>query len=184
MRTSLLRMIGLALATAVLSHLGTVLAAPYVLMDGAMTRMLRHAGKAPNQWIHPPRVTEKSRRVVRPSPDLAYSVCVYDLANGPVRVTAAAWDDYMSVSVFAANSDNVFVINDRQAPAGVDLTIVREGEAPPAGAGLVVASPSDRGIVLQRRVAPTEARWLAAASARRKDVCSSVRAQQTERGGD
>lgn len=162
----------LALAMAATSHIGTVLLAPYVLMSMAMDRILQANRKSPNQWTHPPRTTEKSRRVVRPSPDLAYSACVYDLADGPVHVTAAAWDDYMSVSVFAASSDNIFVINDRQAPEGVDLTIVRQGETPPPGAKHVVESPSRRGIVLQRRVAPTQARWEAANAARRNDICS------------
>lgn len=170
-----LRFIGVTLGVALASHLATVLAAPYVLMHAAMGRMLEHSGKQTNQWIHPARVTEKSRRVVRPSPDLAYSACVYDLAAGPVRVTAAAWDAYMSVSVFAANSDNIFVVNDRQAPAGVDLMIVRKGDPAPAGPTQVVESPSRRGVVVQRRIAATQARWDAAAAARSNDICSAVR---------
>ncbi|MGH8239087.1 MAG: DUF1254 domain-containing protein, partial [Steroidobacteraceae bacterium] len=116
--------------------------------------------------------------VVRPSPDLAYSACVYDLSEGPVRVIASAWDDYMSVSVFAHNSDNIFVINDRQAPEGVELAIVRKGAPHPAGAQLVVESPSRRGIVLQRRVAPTQERFNAAAAARSKDHCGIVPASE------
>jgi uncharacterized membrane protein len=166
---------GLALAVAVVVHVAAVLAAPYLLMDVAMAKIIGHAGKHANEWIHAPRVSAQSRRVVRPSPDLAYSACIYDLADGPVHVTAAAWDDYMSVSVFAHNSDNIFVINDRQAPQGVDLVIVRKGQPHPAGAGLVVESPSRRGIVLQRRVAPTQERWDAANAARLHDVCAGAR---------
>lgn len=161
------------LSTAVVTHLGTVLAAPYVLMDAAMDRISRH-GKAVNQWSHPPRTSEKSRNVVRPSPDLAYSACVYDLKDGPVHVTVAAWTDYMSVSMFQHNSDNFFVINDRQAPEGVDLMLIERGAAHPAGAKLVVESPSRRGIILQRRVAPTQERFDLAAAARRNDICASV----------
>src|SRR5688572_4405526 len=103
-------LVGLAVVVGALSHFVTVWAAPYVLMDGAMKRISRN-GALVNKWSHPPRTSVKSRTVVRPSPDLAYSACVYDLAEGPVRVTASAWDDYMSVSVFAHNSDNIFVIN-------------------------------------------------------------------------
>jgi uncharacterized membrane protein len=168
-----LQLVSLALVVALLSHFVTVWAAPYVLMDGAMKRISR-GGEFINKWSHPPRTSTKSRTVVRPSPDLAYSACVYDLAAGPVRVTASAWGDYMSVSVFARNSDNIFVINDRQAPAGVDLTIVRKGAPHPAGAPLVIESPSRRGIVLQRRVAPTQERFNVAAAARAKDHCGVV----------
>ncbi|MBK6704983.1 MAG: DUF1254 domain-containing protein [Caulobacteraceae bacterium] len=108
-----------------------------------MERISR-GGTRINQWSHAPRTDEEARRVVRPSPDLAYSACVYDLAQGPLHVTAAAWDDYMSVSVFAANSDNIFVQNDREAPNGVDFVLVRAGAAVPSGAVQVVESPSRR----------------------------------------
>jgi uncharacterized membrane protein len=173
-------LVGLAVVVAALSHFVTVWAAPYVLMDGAMKRISRN-GALVNKWSHPPRTSVKSRTVVRPSPDLAYSACVYDLAEGPVRVTASAWDDYMSVSVFAHNSDNIFVINDRQARSGVDLTIVRKGAPHPAGVSLVVESPSRRGIVLQRRVAPTQERFNAAATARAKDHCGVIPASEGDR---
>lgn len=158
---------------AVVAHFATVFAAPYVLMDAAMNRIARD-GKLVNRWTHPPRISQKSRMVVRPSPDLAYSACVYDLTQGPVHVTASAWDDYMSVSVFAHNSDNIFVINDREAPQGVDLLLIRRGQAHPGGSAIVVESPSTRGIVLQRRVAPTQERFDAAAVARANDTCTVV----------
>jgi uncharacterized membrane protein len=162
-----------AVVAAVIAHLATVFAAPYVLMNAAMDRISRD-GKVVNRWSHPPRTSAKSRNVVRPSPDLAYSACVYDLSSGPVHVTASAWDDYMSVSVFANNSDNIFVINDRQAPQGVDLTLVERGQPHPPAAALVVESPGKRGIVLQRRVAPTQVRFDLAAAARKDDICESV----------
>jgi uncharacterized membrane protein len=167
------RMIVVGIAVAVASHFAVIAAAPYVLMGGAMKRVSRE-GTRINVWNHAPRVSEESRRVVRPSPDLAYSACVYDLSNGPVRVTAAAWDDYMSVSAFAANSDNFFVINDRQAPQGVDFVLVEEGDDPPADAAMVVESPSTKGIILQRRIAPTEERFALADAARQHDICAPL----------
>lgn len=163
------KLLVLALVVAALAHITVIVAAPYVFMRTAMNRIAAEVGM--NTWRHAQRVSEKSRRIVRPSPDLAYSSCVYDLSNGPIRVTAAAWDDYMSVSVFAENSDNVFVINDRQAPNGVDFVLIRAGDAKPAGAAMVVESPSTTGIILQRRVAPTEERFAQAAAARKGDIC-------------
>ncbi|WP_129780774.1 DUF1254 domain-containing protein [Peristeroidobacter soli] len=173
------KFLSVLLPVAVVTHLGTVFAAPYVLMDAAMDRISRH-GKIVNQWSHPGRTSEKSRNVVRPSPDLAYSACVYDLKDGPVHVTVAAWDDYMSVSMFQHNSDNFFVINDRQAPEGVDLMLIERGAAHPAGARLVVESPSRRGIILQRRVAPTQERFDLAAAARQGDVCTTTSSKQLQ----
>jgi len=168
------RLVGLALVVAAVAHVAVIVTAPYVLMRGAMDRVSRE-GTRINVWNHAPRVSEASRRIVRPSPDLAYSSCVYDLSNGPIRVTAAAWDDYMSVSAFAENSDNFFVINDRQAPNGVDFILIRTGEPKPEGAAMVVESPSATGIILQRRVAATEERFAAADAARKGDVCGPMK---------
>lgn len=164
--------ITMALA-ALFFHLVTVLAAPYVVMNAAMKRLSRD-GALLNTWIHAPRVSERSRAVVRPSPDLAYSACVYDLEDGPVRVRVAAWDDYMSVSMFQSNTDNFFTKNDRSADAGVDLVLVKKGRKPPEGAGFVVESPSRRGIIVQRRLAPTQQRFEAAAAIRASDVCERL----------
>jgi uncharacterized membrane protein len=171
--SGLWRLVALALVVAAVAHIAVIVAAPYVLMRTAMNRITADVGA--NIWRHAPRVSEKSRRIVRPSPDLAYSSCVYDLSAGPIRVTAAAWDDYMSVSVFAENSDNVFVINDRQAPNGVDFVLIRAGDPKPEGAAMVVESPSATGIILQRRVAPTEERFALAAAARKSDVCGPMK---------
>jgi len=80
----------------------------------------------------------------------------------------------MSVSVYAANSDNIFVINDRQALDGVDLVIVGKGQAAPSGTAIVVQSPTQRGIVLERRLAPSAEAFAAADIARKQDVCAPL----------
>ena len=161
-----------ALIIAVVVHLAAIFAVPRLLMNVAMERL---CAAGVNVWHLSDRVTAASRWVVRPAPDFAYSACVYDLSAGPIRVTAAAWDDYMSVSAFAANSDNFFVINDREAPNGVDFTLIRAGDEKPADAAMVVESPSTRGIILQRRIAPTEERFARADAARKQDVCGPDR---------
>jgi uncharacterized membrane protein len=80
----------------------------------------------------------------------------------------------MSVSVYAANSDNIFAINDRQAPDGVDLIIVGKGQAAPSGTAIVVQSPTQRGIVLERRLAPSAEAFAAADLARKEGVCTPL----------
>jgi uncharacterized membrane protein len=87
---------------------------------------------------------------------------------------AAKAADYMSVSVYAANSDNIFAINDRQAPNGVQLVLVAKGQVAPTGLGTVVHSPTMRGIVLERRLAPSAQAFAAAAAARSGDVCAAL----------
>lgn len=168
-----LALAALSLVAFAIGHLAVVAVYPRRAMSMAMDRISQE-GAAVNQWRHGQRATGQSRRIVRPSPDLANSSCVFDLATGPVRVTAAPWDGYMSVSVYSANSDNIFVVNDRNAPQGVDMIIYLRGTSRPSGAELVVESPSRKGIVLQRRLAPTTERFVAAAAARATDVCAPV----------
>lgn len=165
----LLEVAAVAAVVALAVHVGLMFATPYGLMRLAMAR-ISQKGAHENVWIRSPRTTERSRGIVRPSPDLAYASCVYDLSHGPIRVTAAPWGDYMSVSVFQANSDNIYVVDDRQAPAGVDFVLAKAGQTAPPGAPVVLSS-STRGIVLTRRLAPTPARFQAARAADRNDVC-------------
>ncbi len=107
-----------------------------------------------NEMLHPPRPTAQSRTVVRPSPDQLYSACAYDLSEGPVIFEGTApTDSYWSLSFFAHNSDNYFVVNDRELPdKSFRYVLVREGEPAPDDApeDRVIRSPSRTGIVLQR----------------------------------
>jgi uncharacterized membrane protein len=160
-----------ALAIAVISHFAFVHAAPRVMMGVAIKRV--GAGGA-NEWQFADRVTPLSRQIVRPSPDFAYSACSYDLSDGPVVISATPWNAYWSLSLYAANSDNFFVIDDREARYGAEITLVRAGRAHPEGASMVVESPSQRGIALIRRLAPDIETYNAAAQVAREDVCASV----------
>lgn len=161
----------IVLIVALAAHAATIAAAPYVIMDVAMKRIAGANGV--NAWRHAPRTDYRARTVVRPSPDLAYSSCVYDLTDGPVRVYVGAGADYWSLSLYAADSDNFFVVNDRAAPNGVDIMIVRQGQAAPDGAQAVV-SPSSRGIALVRRLAPSAEAFAAADAARQGDICARL----------
>lgn len=157
---------------AVITHLVAINLLPTLLMDVAYKRI--GAGHV-NQWHLGDRVTEASRAIVRPSPDFAYSACAFDLAEGPVTIHVAPWTDYWSLSIYQNNSDNFFVLNDREAREGGDIVLVRRGSAPPENAaGRVVESPSQRGIALIRRLAPTAEAYAAAAAVARDDVCAAV----------
>lgn len=160
-----------ALIIAVIVHLAAIFAVPRVLMNVAMDRL---GAAGVNVWHLSDRVTAASRWVVRPAPDFAYSACVFDLAEGPVVIAAAPWDDYWSLSLYAANSDNFFVIDDREARNGAEITLVRRGTAHPEGASMVTESPSTRGIALIRRLAPTPGTYDAAKAVASEDVCAAV----------
>ena len=160
-----------ALAIAVISHFVLVHAAPRAMMSVAISR-IGEAGA--NRWQLADRVTPLSRTIVRPSPDLAYSACVFDLSRGPVRIAAARWDAYMSLSLYDSESDNFYVVSDMEAPDGFDVIVVRRQRDAPEDAQNVIISPSAKGVALVRRLAPTPDRFAAAERARADDICAPV----------
>jgi uncharacterized membrane protein len=160
-----------ALLIAIAAHFAFIYAAPRALMRAAFDRV---SAEGANTWHAADRVTPLSRTIVRPSPDFAYSACAYDLADGPLTLRVGAWHEYWSLSLYAANSDNYFVIDDREARTGVNLTLVRRIRDAPDGAERVVRSPSARGIALIRRLAPTPDEYSRAREVARGDVCAAL----------
>jgi uncharacterized membrane protein len=169
------------LVTALLVHVAAVLAAPraimYVLMQGPTAQKMNMR----NQAAFPETVTAKSRTVVMPSPDMLYSVCAFDLRDGPVRVQAApALSNYWSIALYAANSDNFFVRNDRQSQGHpVDLWLVAPSpdkpQKPVPPGSEVVVSPSSTGFLLMRVLTTDyQAEKAVLEPARRTLQCSQV----------
>lgn len=164
----------LAVVLAVLAHIVVVQIEPYYFMRGALNRNIARGGI--NAWYEAPRVTSASRTVVHPSPELAYSACVYDLRNGPVQIWVQPTDDYWSLSLYAANAENFRAWNYRSSPQGTNIWLVGShdaGRQPPAGV-TVVESPSNRGLALIRRHVEDDASWGRIEQARRADRCKVV----------
>lgn len=164
----------LFVVAAAVGHVGLVLAVPGTIMGIAIKRASQD-GKAVNRFEFGPQTTKDSRRVVRPSPDLAYSTCAYDLSDGPIRVSAAPTpgNGYVSISVFADNTDNIAVFDSSQHPDGINFILALDGQTPPAGME-VVRSPSAKGLILDRRLAPNAEMFAIADQARRSDRCAPV----------
>jgi uncharacterized membrane protein len=132
---------------AVLVHLLAVWAAPDIIMRVAGNKI----GAGIGGVLHAPPITAQSRTIVLPSPDMLYSVCLFDLSTGPMHITAnPKLSSYWSIALYAANSDNFFVLNDQQARGKpVDLQLVSSQSAAAASPGAVVA-PTDSGLLLMR----------------------------------
>ncbi|MBX9746275.1 MAG: DUF1254 domain-containing protein [Hyphomonadaceae bacterium] len=160
-----------AIVVALLAHFAFIHAVPRVMMWVALDRVSAEGARY-NTWTLADRVTPLSRTIVRPSPDFAYSACAYDLSNGPVVIAVAPWDAYWSLSLYADNSDNFFVIDDREARQGAEITLIRRGRTPPEESARVVESPTTRGIALIRRLAPDLESYNAAAQIAEADVCA------------
>lgn len=168
-------------AIAVAVHLLAVWAAPRLIMEILMHGPGARAMNMQNQVAFPPPVTASSRNVVMPSPDLLYSVCVFDVSEGPVQIKVnPALSNYWSVALYASNSDNFFVVNDRKAAGKpVDLWLVseganRKGPPPPPGSQVVIA-PSKTGFLLMRVLTGNyEAEQGIVEPARRTLTCSKI----------
>jgi len=97
--------------------------------------------------------TANSREVVRPSPDLMYSGCGYDVTYNPLVIKTDIPYTYWSVSFFSDNSDNFTTINNDEISEG-NITIYLFGpDSKPSqiNNGYVVVSPSNRGLMLIRQ---------------------------------
>jgi uncharacterized membrane protein len=172
-----MRFLGWTVATLVIAaivHIGTVYALPHLIMNRTLAATTRMRGY--NVLLHGKRPTAASRGAVRPSPDLLYSTCPYDLAaaHDALRVTATVpQGTYWSVSLFDDNTNNFFVINDRQAKDGrVDFVIVPAMPIDlPRDAPRQIVSPSNRGLILFRTLINDESRLKDIDAARRKAAC-------------
>lgn len=164
-------LIATIIVLAVASHVAFVLAVPYGLTRIAAERISRN-GTEVNRWIYPPPADETSREIVRPSPDLAYAACVFDLRDGPVRITVTPGDSYTSLTLYAPNTDATVINADRP----VDILIARAGQSLPNGPWTVIRTSDRWGIALQRRLAPTDALFQSADRLRRQDRCEPVHA--------
>lgn len=162
------------LVGAVLVHVAATWALPRVIMNVAMTRIGGEGGI--NRFSHAARATHEFKAVVRPSPDLNYSICVLDVGAGPVRIEAPVSAPYTSVSVFAANTDNVFAQNDKDAAADgtVSVIVAREGAETADASANVVYLPGDKGLALVRRVITSDAQNAQLNALRESSICAPL----------
>ena len=170
--------IAATLAVAVVVHGASVMALPRLIMLRTMAGITR-AAHGPNHLVFGNRPSAANRGVVRPSPDLLYSSCVFDLerAGGAVRVRASGMPrTYWSVSAFDADTNNFFVINDRKAGDGIDVLIVAPGYGGGSSTLPKVESPTRAGIVLFRTLIDDNKRLQEIDAARRHASCEAYQA--------
>jgi uncharacterized membrane protein len=148
-------------------HVAVLYAAPTVIMGQAMG-VLAARGVPLHRFTNPERVTPQTQQVVRSSPDLYYALCRYDLRNPgtQVLVQMGDWPDYQSVSFFAAQTDNFATL--RGTGKAVAVRLLPPGSAPTEEA---IVSPTAKGVILIRRLAPSAERFAAAAAAGKADRC-------------
>ncbi|MES2043411.1 MAG: DUF1254 domain-containing protein [Pseudomonadota bacterium] len=146
---------------------------PRVLMRFATHRIAGATGY--NVLYQAPLATADSRAIVRPSPDLAYASCPFDLSDSAVLIDVAPVPaPYWSLSIFDERTDVVFVRNNIQARGKAIRValIAHSGEPVPPGYEPVLIK-GDSGIALIRTLVDDPARFPQIDAARRASSCAT-----------
>jgi uncharacterized membrane protein len=165
-----------ALLFAAIGYQATLAATPYFLMNAAMKRI---GGAGPeNRFAFGPMATADRQPIVRPSPDLSYSTCVFDVSKAPVLVDVAPVPGhYWSLSIFDARTDVAAVRSDRDTGGKTArLALLRAGQKAPPGYDPVQLD-HDRGIALIRILLADPAEYVGIDAIRRKSSCRSAAAK-------
>jgi len=165
------RRVAIVLGVALVAHLAGLLGVPRAIFTSVVGRPF--AGAGVNALGHR-ELPKPGMGAWGPSPDLLYSKCVYDVSAAPVRITTPVPDGYWSMSVYAANTDLVAVVNDRELPErGLDAVLALEGQAVPAGVR-VIRVPMARGAALFRSLVTEPSAEPALDALRRRGTCGPV----------
>ena len=171
--------IGATLAVAALVHMGTIHELPRLIMARTLARLGQ-----PSRMYFGKRPNETSRRVVRPSPDLLYAACPFDLSKGPLRVTARVpHSTYWSVSAFDDATNNFFVRNDQQIVGNsIEIIALRPGMALPAldhaPGRIILFAPTEKGLFLFRYLVNDEKHLAALDAIRHHASCETVTSER------
>lgn len=173
-RSSINRFIGplaVLIVTALAAHWATLAYTPSLIMDRTLST-LKNRGVAEHAFTTPQRITPQTQAVVRTSPDLFYSLCRYDFAEvegGAIRITMGEWPGYQSLSLFDAETNNYATYRGTGASVSkllISPSAVNESDNP--------SSPTTRGVVLIRRLAPTQELFDQAMQAAESDKCEPL----------
>lgn len=164
-----------------IGHAATLISTPSVIMQMAIESLAARGVQA-NNFVMTPRVTPQTQTVVRPSPDLAYSVCLFDFSknSSPLAIAASAWTSYGSISFFDSETNNfatVRVVADEDAS---QLTRVRlfPPDSKKREASAIehhVKAPTQKGVILIRRLAPSAQDYEKVVAVAKFDRCVQLR---------
>jgi uncharacterized membrane protein len=158
--------IAFAAVTGIAAHWATLSFAPSVIMDAALANLAKR-NVALHAFTNPQRITPETQAVVRTSPDLFYALCRYDLSEpgSTVSITMGEWPGYQSLSFFDAETNNFATLRGEGEAVRVVLKASR-GDGPEG-----IESPTERGVVLIRRLAPTQELFDQALEVAEADAC-------------
>jgi len=127
---------------------------PYLATDALFAGM-KKAGARTNVLGKPVIRTAKGNLVPMANADTLVRSAMIDVSEGPLLFTGTPpgkLAEYWSVSVYAHNTDTLFVLNDQQVPPGrpVRIQLRIAGQKPPAAGIHDVVLPSPKAFLLVR----------------------------------
>jgi uncharacterized membrane protein len=165
-------------------HLVAVLILPRTATQDAYTRLAPIA--TVNAVVPVPQPAPQNETMPYMDPAFAVAVCRYDLANGPLKLTAPISAAYTSVSFYTRSGVAYYAINDRAAGRKViELELMTsdqranlpEEEDVTAADRLIVESPTATGLIMLRALAPEPGLLPMAREALAKASCRAQRVQ-------
>jgi uncharacterized membrane protein len=143
----------ISILLAVVVHWFSLWRTPNFISGVAMSRM------PTNEFLHRPLPIAGEDKIVQTSPDILYSASAYHIDNQAIKLDLSLpkGDNYWSLSLFADNTDNFFVLNDRQARQKFkknqfSLVLIPQGSKMDISADQIVEVPSKKGIILIRMI--------------------------------
>jgi len=120
-------------------------------MERLETGIARSAGGW-NTCLHRRDLDLRRGGIRRANPNVLPTAIAYDLQGGPLRLKGPVWPTYWSLSAYQHNSENYFVINDRQLPTGQFDLVFSKQPVEVAGDMQNIVSPTQTGIIIVRRL--------------------------------
>lgn len=164
----------------ILGHFASLHLVPNIIMGKAMASM-EARGVELGSFLAIARTTPQTQTVVRPSPDLAYSICRFDFTDDEsLWVNVGRFGDYTSVSFFDARTNNFASvrIEDSSHPHWGSQILLHPPGKTSFESSIFPApqfeAPTRKGLILIRRLAPTKTEFDAAAIIARGDRCETV----------
>jgi len=132
---------------------GVAMLAPNLIMQTLYRGVADLSGE--NIFVITPLPDETARTLVRPSPDLFYGICAYNVESGPVFIEALVPAKYWSMQFYQMNTDNFSSFSNQRdevyrVNTTAKITLISASDDPNNYKGEVVQSPTGKGIMLIR----------------------------------
>jgi len=147
----------IVILSAIVSHIAFIYTYPYII---ALSRYLETRNEVKvNEAYHQAPIDASFRKIVRPSPDILYSACVYDISELDLLIEAKVPNfTYWSAAFYSMGTDNYYTINNRAVHENITIILTTSKEKcsslKNARGVICVVSPSARGIVIFRIFIP------------------------------